>query len=169
MLSFDLRSLATRAVTVDAHLPPDDPIWDDADIRPAGPVHVTGRLSAAGEGRYYWHGRITGEAVASCRRCLTETKVQVDDEAHYIFAHPDPETADDPDVYTIEERAVELDLRPALREEWLLAAPKYALCREDCKGLCPTCGADLNQGPCECPPVHDARWDALRKPDDTAH
>ena len=54
-------------------------------------------------------------------------------------------------------------MRPALREQWLLAVPAFAQCRVDCKGLCPTCGADLNAGACDCAPVTDSRWDTLRK------
>ena len=72
------------------------------------------------------------------------------------------EEVDDPDVFRIPPRAVELDLRPAIREQWLLAVPSYALCREECRGLCPRCGADLNAGECECPPAADSRWEALR-------
>ena len=57
-------------------------------------------------------------------------------------------------------RATELDLRPALREQWLLHVPGYALCRDDCKGLCPTCGAELNAGPCDCASAAaDPRWE----------
>ena len=48
------------------------------------------------------------------------------------------------------------------REEWLLAVPAFSLCREDCKGLCPRCGADLNERPCDCADTTDARWDALK-------
>ena len=86
----------------------------------------------------------------------------VSDDVHLIFVEAGEEEIDDPDVYVIDARARELDLRPAVREHWLLAAPAFALCREDCKGLCPTCGADLNAGPCDCPPLSDSRWDALR-------
>ena len=76
----------------------------------------------------------------------------------------DDEETDDPDVYRIDSAAVELDLRPAIREQWILAAPTYALCREDCKGFCPRCGADLNAGPHECSHDEmDPRWEALRK------
>ena len=71
--------------------------------------------------------------------------------------------ADDPDVYVVDPRSIELDLRPALREQWLLAVPSFVQCREDCKGLCPTCGTDLNAGECECAPATDSRWDTLRK------
>jgi uncharacterized protein len=161
MLSFDIRSLRERAASVDAEIAPDDPIWQAGDPQPAVPVRVTGRLSAAGPGRFYWHGRIEGEVALDCRRCLTETAGAVSDEVHLIFAEePDP---DDPDVYPIDADARELDLRPAVREHWLLEAPGFALCRPDCKGLCPTCGTDLNAGDCDCAPVPQSRWDALRK------
>ncbi len=167
MLSFDIRELESQAVMVDGTLAADDPIWEDEDAVPSGVVRVTGRLSAAGAGRFYWHGRIAGTAVLPCRRCLTDTSVAVEDEAHLIFAPAGDEEADDPDVYTFGPRDKELDLRPAVRELWLLNAPAYALCREDCKGYCPTCGADLNKGSCSCPPAGDSRWDALRKLDST--
>jgi len=161
MLSFDIRSLRERAAAVNAEIRPDDPIWREGDPQPAGPVRVTGRLSAAGAGRFYWHGRIEGEVALDCRRCLTETTADVRDEVHLIFAEEgDP---DDPDVYVIEPDARELDLRPAVREQWLLDAPAFAVCRPDCKGLCPTCGTDLNAGACDCTPVVHSAWDALRK------
>ena len=86
------------------------------------------------------------------------------DEAHLIFAEQGDEDTDDPDVYQLDPRADELDLRPAIREEWLLAAPTYALCREDCRGLCARCGADLNAGPHGCSDeTEDPSWEALRK------
>ncbi len=163
MLSFDIRDLESAAVVVDSELRPDDAVWQTGDAVPSGPIRASGRLSAAGGGRFYWHGHIAGSAVLPCRRCLTETSVPVEDEAHLIFVPLGDEEADDPDVYTFDPRAKDLDLRAAVRELWLLNTPAYALCREDCKGLCPTCGADLNAGPCQCPSPHDTRWDALRK------
>jgi DUF177 domain-containing protein len=165
MLSFDIRSLETRAVVVDDELSADDPVWRADDPKPAGPVHVTGRLSAAGEGRFYWHGRIEGDIVLPCRRCLANAVEHVTDDMHLIYAESGDKETDDPDVYRLDERARELDLRPALREQWLLVVPGFALCREECLGLCPRCGADLNEGPCDCPPESDSQWEALRKLD----
>jgi uncharacterized protein len=164
MLSFDIRSLEHHGVAVDAMLSPDDSIWQEEDPRPSGPLHVTGRLSTAGAGRYYWHGRIEGDVVMPCRRCLTDATSHVAGEEHVIFVEADDEEADNPDVYALDARADEIDLRPAVREQWLLVVPTFLVCREDCKGLCPTCGADLNLGDCGCPPQVsvDARWDALR-------
>jgi len=55
-----------------------------------------------------------------------------------------------------------LDLGEAVHQHALLAYPMKPLCKPDCAGLCPSCGADLNEGKCECPPVvTDIRWAKL--------
>lgn len=164
MLSFDLRALESQAATVSGELAPDDPVWTDGDPRPEGPIRVTGRLSRAGAGRFYFHGAFTGTAAGECRRCLTDvhTPVAVED-AHLIFAEAGLDGDDDEsDAYLFDPSERTLDLRPAVREEWLLAAPAFPLCRESCRGLCPRCGADLNEDPTHAHPEQDDRWSALR-------
>jgi uncharacterized protein len=54
-----------------------------------------------------------------------------------------------------------LDLREGLRQYILMSEPAKPLCHEACAGLCPACGADLNQGPCDCQPSTDERWNVL--------
>jgi uncharacterized protein len=50
-----------------------------------------------------------------------------------------------------------------VREAWLLAVPGFVTCRDGCRGLCPTCGADRNETACGCAErVVDERWAALR-------
>jgi uncharacterized protein len=163
MLSFDIRSLEAQAANVDEQLSADDAVWEEGDPKPDSAVHVTGRLSAAGTGQFYWHGRISGGVTVPCRRCLANAHAAVEDESHVIFADANDEEIDDPDVYLLDPASRDLDLRPAIREEWLIAQPRFVLCREDCPGLCPRCGADLNDGQCACPPQTDSRWDDLRK------
>ena len=163
MLSFDIRSLESQAAQVDGRLAPDDPVWEDGDVRPSGPIVVTGRLSAAGASRFYFSGHIESGAVVPCRRCLIDVGVSVREDAHFIFSSEGEDSADDPDVYPFDANAPKLDIRPAAREAWLLAVPGFVLCREDCKGLCATCGIDLNTGTCEHSQVKtDSRWDSLR-------
>ncbi len=162
MLSFDRSSLETKAARVDGKLATDDPIWLADDPRPANGVLVTGRLSSAGEERFYFSGRMSGEVEEECRRCLAPASAKVDEELHLLFADATDEESDESDVCLLEPRATTVDLRPALREQWLLVVPGFILCREDCKGLCPKCGADLNLGPCGCAPDTDPRWAALR-------
>ncbi|MFL5575403.1 MAG: YceD family protein [Gemmatimonadaceae bacterium] len=167
MLSFDIRALESQAIQVDDVLAPDDPVWVEGDPVPAAPVRVRGRLSTAGAGRFYFSGDLAGRLNAECRRCLTDVAAEVAERGvHLLFVESDDdETADDPDVYLLEPRARELDLRPAIREHWLLTVPGFVECRPDCKGLCPTCGADLNAGQCDCALAEtDNRWDALRGP-----
>ena len=163
MLLFDIRSVESKAVQVDAELLPGDSVWQPGDAVPANPLRITGRLSSAGSGRFYWHGRLAGDVTIPCRRCLADATVHVQDEAHVIFAEEGSEEAEDPDVYVLDERAHQLDLRPVVREQWLLNVPSFAVCRDDCRGICSTCGKDLNEGPCECPEARDSRWDALRR------
>jgi uncharacterized protein len=165
MLVFELRSLASTAAQVDDVLPSDDPVWEEGDIIPPGGVHVTGRLSAAGVvgDRFYFSGHLSGEVVGECRRCLTEARASATEDAQLLFVEEGADDlVDDPDVFLYDPRSPGLDLRPAIREQWLLAAPKFVQCQPDCKGLCPTCGTDLNAGPCACEPVSDNRWAALR-------
>ena len=163
MLSFDIRSLESQAAQVDGRLDTDDPVWEDGDVRPTTPIKVEGRLSSAGPSRFYFSGHISGDTEMACRRCLTEVGASVSEDAHFIFSSEGDDASDDPDVYPFDPNAHQLDLRPAVRELWLLSVPKFVLCKEDCKGLCATCGTDLNQGACDCAPaVADSRWDALR-------
>ncbi len=54
-------------------------------------------------------------------------------------------------------------LEDVLREQVLLTVPLKVVCREECKGLCPQCGQNLNQGACACPePPDEERWSALK-------
>lgn len=150
MLSFDIRTLSQGPVQVDSTLATDDPVWMDGDLLPIGGVKVQGRISEAGTGRYYFSGGLEGSAAGECRRCLTPVKYPVKGEMQLIYVDADDETADEPDVYGLADLGTKLDLRPAVREQWLLEAAVLPLCRPDCKGLCPTCGAELNDGPCTC-------------------
>ena len=163
MLCFDIRSLEARAESVDGLLEASDPVWEADDVRPVHPgVAVEGRLSSASQGRFYFSGALDGQSVAPCRRCLTDVTSSVHEDVHLLFAESGVDEADEDDVFPIPPGARELDLRPAVREEWLLAVPQFPLCREDCKGLCPTCGIDRNTGECTCAPVADPRWAGLR-------
>ena len=51
---------------------------------------------------------------------------------------------------TVPFQGEEIDLRPAVEEQIVMAIPMKSLCREACRGICLQCGADLNQGDCEC-------------------
>ena len=70
---------------------------------------------------------------------------------------------EEPDCFTIDEHNI-LDLTEAIRQYALLTVPMKPLCHQDCAGLCPTCGINLNQASCDCPPEPaDPRWSELSK------
>ena len=95
-----------------------------------------------------WHG--------TCRRCLEPTDGVSVSDVDELYQ----KVVTDPDAFEIV--GDQLDLRPVARELVLLDAPSTPLCREDCAGLCPTCGANLNDGTCGCSaPPADPRWSAL--------
>src|SRR5688572_18085223 len=106
MLSVDIRSLESRAAQVEGDLAASDAVWQEGDVRPTDAVHVTGRLSTAGTGRWYFSGRLEGTAMESCRRCLEEVEVRVEHDVNVLLAEEGDETAeDDPDVYSVDPRA----------------------------------------------------------------
>jgi uncharacterized protein len=151
MLRVDIRDLQRGPVPTVGELQPDDPAFEGLDLNLIGPVSVTGQLQATGQGEYLWRGRFQGALHGECRRCLADVRAELSIDVPAAIFSTDPEAADDPDFYPLLERASHIDIRDVAREELALAVPaRLLLCREDCAGLCLTCGADLNAGPCGC-------------------
>jgi uncharacterized protein len=100
-----------------------------------------------------------------CRRCLRPIEGQLDCEVRELYrprAEHEAAAAPDADEDTYPLAGDFLDLRPLVRDALLLELPLAPLCQADCRGLCPTCGADLNQGTCGCASAAvDPRWAAL--------
>lgn len=161
MLRIDIRELAEGPVETAGELSADDPALEGLDVALAEPVRIGGRLQAIGEERFYWQGTLRTVVQGECRRCLTPVSVPIQADVSGLFTK-DPEAVDDPDSYPLAADATEVDLGPAVREELLLSVPRYAVCQEDCRGLCPQCGKDLNAGACDCTPAVDPRWQRLR-------
>jgi uncharacterized protein len=149
MLQVDIRDLRRGPVATEGKLTPQDPLFEGLGVRLVSPVTVEGVLESAGHDGYFWHGRFSSQVQSVCRRCLEEFITPVAQDVEVIFS-ADPELQDDPSVYPLREPLAQVDLRPAVREELALAVETFPLCREDCRGLCARCGADLNRGPCQC-------------------
>ena len=149
MLRFDVRELRQGSLPVEAVIPYDDPVFQGLELGLQGPVLVSGELQAAGRGSYQWRGEISGAVRFPCRRCLTEVEEGFAAEVRAIFS-ADEGTQDEAGVYLLPEPVTVVDLTAAVRDEVGLAAPTFVLCRMDCAGLCPRCGSDLNEGPCQC-------------------
>jgi uncharacterized protein len=104
--------------------------------------------------------RLVGTAVTElelpCSRCLEPFRMPVN-AAFDIRYHPASEMSQDEereveedDLETSYYRDDQIDLNELLREQFYLELPMKPLCTEDCKGLCPQCGTNLNTGTCDC-------------------
>jgi uncharacterized protein len=139
---------------------------DQAGYRARGPLHVDATLEKI-ERRVLVDAHGKAELTVPCGRCLSPVSVDLpvdfeltlvpreeyaddargerDDSRSPVSGSFDPVDAEE-DVYT----GKVIDLDPLVREQLVLALPAYPVCREDCKGLCPVCGTNLNERECGC-------------------
>jgi uncharacterized protein len=134
----------------------------------AGAVEVSCTLRKVREA-VYARGTLETEVSGDCSRCLEIARLHIRGEFRYIFL-PEPEahaeeaelTSDDLDCMYYREEVI--DLEPVIYEQVMLQVPMRVLCRDDCRGLCPSCGASLNREACSCPPRGgDERLAVLKK------
>ncbi len=101
-------------------------------------------------------GKVAAPWMGDCARCLQAATGTVDVTVREIFES----NGDGEEVYPLS--GAQVDLEPLARDAVLLELPLVPLCSEDCQGLCPSCGADLTEGGCECEREEiDPRWAAL--------
>lgn len=113
---------------------------------PAGrEVMVTGSVESVGDGVLV-DARVETVMDAQCSRCLVDFSLPVDVEFQELFVYPEQaQDYADEDVSFIHDDAV--DLTETVRDAIIIDQPLIPLCRPDCRGLCPECGADLNADP----------------------
>ncbi len=121
----------------------------------ADDLRVHGRLTNLGEEGIHAAIDVEGAIARECARCLAPVRVPVRATSEETFGASGPWTSIVEDT---------LDLEPMVNEAVLLEEPLRALCRPDCAGICPTCGKDLNEGPCGCTDDEvDPRLEPLKK------
>lgn len=135
----------------------DDLVVLESRVPDDAPIHVELRLESLNEGvvvrgslSFAWNGR--------CRRCLQPVAGTLHPAVHEIFVRDPVEGETRPLA------GDQLDLEPVVRDGVLLELPLAPLCRPDCAGLCPECGADGNIAPCACSDREtDPRWAGLER------
>jgi uncharacterized protein len=134
----------------------------------AGPVAVKGRVEKAARG-YRLEAELSWKGEVACSRCLGAIPMKHDGEFEILLQPEKDQPEEDEHALSPGELDVawfpeskEVDLVPLVAEQVVLAIPMKPLCREDCAGLCATCGANRNEAPCACPQeAPDSRWSAL--------
>ena len=147
------------------------------DVRQTGPLGVKGSADRIEEHLgpkeivedIRLRARLVGDFELLCARCLDPISYRADEQVDLIF-RPSGTDAEQGER-SISEAETEIGyyeesgllLEDVVREQVLLSLPDRSLCREDCKGLCPHCGGNLNETTCHCEETQvDTRWAALQ-------
>lgn len=122
------------------------------------PLRAEGRVTASA-GLLELTGSVCVQLDCICDRCgvVYSRDLALPLDTTLADEHEDPE---DPDVFLLEDGGVELD--EIVCTAFVLGLESKLLCRPDCKGVCPRCGKNLNDGPCACRPEGDPRLAALQ-------
>lgn len=165
MLKLNLAELEHGEVRLCEQISPDDPMFDGGDLTLVQPLRVDLRAQYVEDAVLV---RGTAETVVEleCRRCLATVRQELSAPVDLLFeAMPSEDAAELlGEVYPLPPHGAELDLAGPVREQVVLNAPAYEVCEEECLGLCPNCGANRNESPCECVPERaPSAWDALKQ------
>lgn len=177
MLTVDIEDIGEEGLQLDGEADADvlallSEYLDDDRVRLAGPVYYRFRVFPAHD-LIEVDGGVETEITLTCGRCLVDYTAPLRETFSLTYAKelPRVEVEDDQDEIELsaEEMGIVLiegesiDLTEPLLENVLVALPLQPLCRQDCKGLCPHCGADLNSKTCNCEaPQFDTRFSALK-------
>jgi uncharacterized protein len=173
----DIRDLELHPLDFEEAFQP-DVIDLGSEFRQRGPLKTSGRAEVVEEhhGKHKvikdirLKGKLSAGLELQCARCLEPVRQDVKREFELLYR---PLGADaGKDELSVTDAEAEIGyyqgegilLEDVLREQVLLALPLKITCREDCKGLCPHCGKNLNQEQCSCAaPEEDPRWEALKE------
>lgn len=131
------------------------------------PPQVAGRVDRVGMDMRV-RGEISSRLIATCDRCLNDVVIPIEAPFDLIYLPEDPAAGKsgetelhdrDLDLSVYENDQINLD--DLVLEQLELNLPNRVLCREECRGLCSECGADLNLEQCQCQKPIDPRWQAL--------
>jgi uncharacterized protein len=154
----DLKDLAHDKLSFAAQFEPGVLDFSVEGVRQIGNLDWAAAAERAGE-EIRIAGNLDVNVELSCSRCLEPARVHVSKPFDLFFRERDEEMFDEDEEVELEEQdtrtafftGTKLAIGDILREQILLALPMKALCTVDCKGLCPTCGTNLNAGSCNCP------------------
>ncbi len=163
----DLTKLENSQIEFELSIKPDEIEFDNEFVSAKEDVKFDGKLS----NQAAWaliEGEISTKLDIACGRCLESVKTPVNFEFEAAFINAKRLT-DDVDM-ELEAEGLDvsilvghkIDLVDVAQERVMLSIPSQTLCKQDCKGLCPECGANKNSKACNCDEkAIDSRWSAL--------
>ena len=110
-------------------------------------VSIKGILTYTKEG-YVLKGNINAVLSLVCDKCLDSFTSELDLPFDEVFSNAEPEADSEKEFWNFSDKSI--DLKPAVEANILLNMPMKAVCSDNCKGLCPVCGHNLNKGDCGC-------------------
>ena len=140
----DFRKIARSGKTEESfffEFTPNNQVIDIPDAEFSAPVKVSGTAYLTDMHSAYIEGEIMFSVKANCTRCLEPTEKQ-------FVAEFAEQVSSDEDSYPVKNDSV--DLTKIIEDKIIMTIPVSFLCREDCKGICFSCGKNLNDGECEC-------------------
>jgi uncharacterized protein len=115
-------------------------------------------------GQFLLSAEITASADLLCDRCLAPMRTPIAPRYRmwYVLEGGNTPRVDPAELQVIPAGLTVIELDEDVRQTILLSVPLKHVCREDCRGLCPRCGKNLNEGPCGCvDTTPDSRWQGL--------
>jgi DUF177 domain-containing protein len=155
----DLKDLAHEKLSFSSRFEPGVLDLGSDNIRQTGNLDWSASAERAGA-EIRISGKLDTTVELACSRCLDPARFHVSKPFDLFFRERDEAMFDEDEEVELHENdtrtafftGTKLAISDILREQILLAVPMKALCKIDCKGLCPTCGTNLNSGSCGCPP-----------------
>ncbi|HEY8515693.1 MAG TPA: DUF177 domain-containing protein [Candidatus Binatia bacterium] len=137
------------------------------DFSLASPLEVDVTYYRAGDDLYF-EGHCSTVAEGTCARCLETFSLPLATPFEFVLTkalpHEVKQELKTEDLALSFYSGDEIDLTPLVGEQAILALPTRAVCREDCRGLCPACGTNRNTDPCTCSPASpDPRFAVLSR------
>ncbi len=176
MLQVSISKIPTEGLAVDEVVNGELLSIDRDELTIADDGRFKAQIERADGGSLHVRGHLNLKTSGPCSRCLADTPLVMDQELDLFFLpesealseYDDEEGAElqDRDLVVTFYKGDVLDLGAIVREQILLAQPMKRLCREDCLGVCPTCGADRNLTSCGCPkePISHSPFSSLSIP-----
>jgi uncharacterized protein len=165
-MNFDIREFDSFPAEFIADVEADSREYEIEGVSFKDVMSVRIDIQKVGE-EFYCHGFVSVPIEQECSRCLNPFDGELSGDLSFIIKTSDAKIPqkgmEEEDIIYVRANKPVVDLNEIIRESLILSLPSKPLCNEDCKGLCPNCGVNLNEESCECRGGEaDERWEGLR-------